>query len=186
MTRLRLLAHASTAAVAEARFPLDEPLSARGLRELGDPAAAPAGSEPREPADHMLAAPEARARATAHALGMDYAVEGALREIDYAAWAGRTMERIDEKDLAAWLTDPAAAPHGGESVQQLLRRVGTWLDSVAGRGDRVAAVTHQSVMRAAVVHALGAPADAFWRIEVRPLGAVRMTARGGRWTVRVG
>ncbi len=177
MTRLHMIAHASTDAVAEARFPLDEPLSARGLRELAD-AAMP-------PADLLLAAPEIRTRATADALGLAYTVEASLREIDYADWAGRTMDRIDEPALAAWLTDPAAAPHGGESLRRLLHRVGAWLDSIARRGDRVAAVTHQSVVRAALVHALGAPADAFWRIDVRPLGGVRMTARGDRWSVRV-
>ncbi|MFC7642844.1 hypothetical protein ACFQX6_19370 [Streptosporangium lutulentum] len=37
------------------------------------------------------------------------------------------------------------------------------------------------VIRAAVVHALGAPAAAFWRIDVAPLARVALTGRGGRW-----
>nr|BFE80044.1 hypothetical protein GCM10020093_026450 [Planobispora longispora] len=54
-----------------------------------------------------------------------------------------------------------------------------WL-SAAGPG-RTVAVTHPAVVRAAVVHALGAPARSFWRVDVAPLARVSLTGRGGRW-----
>ena len=36
-------------------------------------------------------------------------------------------------ELAVWLTDPTQAPHGGESVVDLIDRVGGWLDSLTDR-----------------------------------------------------
>ncbi|OOL28057.1 histidine phosphatase, partial [Rhodococcus rhodochrous] len=51
---------------------------------------------------------------------------------------------------------------------------------------RVVAVTHPAVIRAATVHAFGAPAAGFWRIDVRPLAQVRLHGRGGRWSLRLG
>jgi broad specificity phosphatase PhoE len=82
------------------------------------------------------------------------------------------------------MRDPAAAPHGGESLLALLGRVGCWLDAHARDGGRVLAVTHAGPVRAAVVHALGAPPDAFWRLDVAPLSRTVLHAHDGRWTVR--
>jgi broad specificity phosphatase PhoE len=39
------------------------------------------------------------------------------------------------------------------------------------------------VVRAAVVHALGAPLHAFWRIDAAPLSLTELHAADGRWTV---
>ena len=45
------------------------------------------------------------------------------------------------------------------------------------------AITHGEVVKAAVVHALGAPLLAFWRIDAAPLAITELHAHGGRWTV---
>ena len=45
------------------------------------------------------------------------------------------------------------------------------------------AVTHASVVRAAIVHALGADPYAFWRIDVAPLSLARLSGRDGRWNL---
>ena len=54
-----------------------------------------------------------------------------------------------------------------------------------GRARRAAvvAITHGEVIKAAVVHALGAPVLAFWRIDASPLAFTELHAHGGRWTV---
>jgi broad specificity phosphatase PhoE len=44
-------------------------------------------------------------------------------------------------------------------------------------------VTHAGVVKAAVVHALGAPVMSFWRLDVAPLGITELHAHDGRWTV---
>lgn len=81
------------------------------------------------------------------------------------------------------MTDPDACPHGGESLTALLGRVGGWMDEQAAVDGRVIAVTHGGVVRAAVVHALNAPAPSAWRIDVAPLTVTELHARDGRWTV---
>jgi broad specificity phosphatase PhoE len=84
--------------------------------------------------------------------------------------------------VRAWLSDPAAAPPGGEAVRDVIDRVGGWLAGLTA--SRVVAVTHPAVIRAAVVCAAGAPAASFWRIDVEPLARVGLTGRNGHWRLR--
>ena len=81
------------------------------------------------------------------------------------------------------MSDPAAAPHGGEPLTALVARVGAWLDAQAGREGAALAVTSGGPIRAAVVHALGAPLEAMWRIEAAPLGMAELHCHDGRWRV---
>ena len=39
------------------------------------------------------------------------------------------------------------------------------------------------MVKAAVVHALGAPDEAFWRVDAAPLHTTELHAHDGRWTV---
>ena len=181
-TRLTLIRHAPSEATRRSAFPLDEPLDARAARR--GPCARPApGPRRRSPG----ASPAARARQTAEALGLDATVAPELDECDFGAWRGRTLAELDDEDpvaVAAWIEDPAAAPHGGESLLALLDRVRGWLDAHADDGSRDVAVTHAGVIRAALVCALDAPAQAFWRFDVAPLSRTVLHAHDGRWTVR--
>ncbi|QOV33859.1 histidine phosphatase family protein [Streptomyces ferrugineus] len=135
-------------------------------------------------------APSQRCRRTATALGWDAVPEEpALRALDMGRWQGRSLDEVaaDEPDaLGAWLTDPQAAPHAGESVAELCRRVAAWADGLLPDAGRVQAVVDQAVARAAVVHALSAPERSFWRVDVPPLTVVQLTGRGGRWNLRMG
>jgi broad specificity phosphatase PhoE len=89
-----------------------------------------------------------------------------------------------EPDAAAsWLADPDAAPHGGESLAALVRRVGGWMDS-AGLSGHVLAVTHPAVIRAALVYALGAPTTCFWRIDIAPLSLTKLRRNATQWSLR--
>ena len=47
------------------------------------------------------------------------------------------------------------------------------------------AVTHAAVIRAAVVTALGAPAQSFWRIDIEPLSRIALRSDNRRWVLRV-
>lgn len=161
----------------------DDPLDERALRR----AEAAAGTVP--PADTVYMAPSRRCTGTAEALGREAATaQPALRDLDMGSWYGRTLDEIaatDAAGLASWLSDPQAAPHGGESVEQICDRVATWLDALPSDAGRVLAVVEQAVARAAVVHALGAPHQAFWRVDVPPLSPVGLTGRDGRWNLRM-
>nr|BFE72313.1 hypothetical protein GCM10020092_056140 [Actinoplanes digitatis] len=94
-----------------------------------------------------------------------------------SAWA--TWLGAEPFGLQAWLTDPCAAPHGGESLAAVRLRAGTWLDRQAGL--RVVAVAHPVLVRAMLTHALGLPDDAVWQLDVAPLSLTRLTHRSGRW-----
>lgn len=161
----------------------DDPLDERALRAAR--AVAPAVPE----AATVHTAPSRRCAETARALGRETAtVQQALRDLDMGSWQGRTLDEVAATDPAAlgsWLTDPDAAPHGGESVTRLCHRVTAWLDALPSDAGRVLAVVEQAVARAAVLHALGAPAPAFWRIDVPPLATVDLTGRAGRWNLRM-
>ena len=81
------------------------------------------------------------------------------------------------------MTDPDSAPHGGESLRAFSARVGAWLDGQAGRAGTCVAITHGGVVKAAVVHALAAPIEAFWRVDCAPLSRTELHAHDGRWTL---
>jgi broad specificity phosphatase PhoE len=178
--RLILICHASTAAVRSSSFPADEPLDEHGK----DSAAALAGRLPS--ADRWLTSPELRARQTAEALGLDAAVEPRLQDCDYASWSGRSFKDVyvrEPEALAAWLSDPAAAQHGGESVLSLMQRVADWLLGEQAHHRRSIVVTHSAIIRAAMVHAIGAPPQSFWRIDIAPLSITRLSGDNDRWNL---
>lgn len=178
--RLTLISHAATGATRAAAFPLDEPLEPQGHAK----AAALAGDMGR--VDTAWTSPALRALQTAEALGLDASVDPALADIDLRHWAGKSLadvEALDPVGLRRWMDDPGSAPHGGESIESLLRRVAGWLDTVAGRTGRIVAVTHAAVIRAAAVVVLDASPRSFWRIDVEPLCFSRFQARDGRWTM---
>ncbi|KUL43561.1 histidine phosphatase family protein [Streptomyces regalis] len=167
----------------EVRFG-DVSLDERSLRQVRTAAGSP------QPTGTPCVAPSQRCRQTALALGWgEVAVEPALRDLDLGCWRGRTPEELAAEDPAAfmaWMTDPEAAPHGGESVRDLCRRVTAWMDALADDAGRVHAVVEQAVVRAAVLGVLAAPPQSFWSVDVPPLSTVEFTGRAGRWHVRMG
>ena len=165
--RLALIAHAATRATREARFPDDEPLDTHGT----EAAAVAAGTLRRVTAAYR--GPEERCRQTAAALGLDAATAPALADLNAGTWRGRTLTEVEAgqpADLYAWLSDPHAAPHDGESLSELIARV--------------VAITHPAIIRAAVLHTLGAPPECFWRLDVTPLSQTWLTRHDGRWQLR--
>ncbi|MBP0582485.1 histidine phosphatase family protein [Labrys sp. LIt4] len=180
--RLILLCHGATPALRAAGFPLDEALDARGMAAARD-------LEGRfAKATRILSSPALRARQTAQALGLEPEIDEALRECDHGRWAGLGLEAVaaaEPEALGAWLTDPKACPHGGESIAALIARVGAWLAGGRFEGYTLA-VTHASVLRAAIVHALGTEPSSFWRIEAGPLATADLRPSRRGWSLRLG
>jgi broad specificity phosphatase PhoE len=178
--RLDLLAHGASAATRAARFPDDEALEPSAVVALQ------ALSGQLRAYAQVLTAPARAARETAQALGFDTEVEMALRDCDYGRWRGLASKDVAEREpdaFAAWLGDPTAAPHGGESLADLIERVGAWLTQSLARDSATLAVTHASVVRAAIVSALGAGSSTFARIDVAPLSLARLSGHAGRWNL---
>ena len=193
--RLLLVSHASTAAQRAGRFPADDPLDARGFAQ-----AKAARARIMLPDDAaVFVSPAACARETASALGLAATIDDMLADMDYGSWHGRRLADLAvdaQAALAAWTRDPDAAPHGGESFSQLVKRMGTWLDarplaisgsssttSKANPARDIVAITHATLLRAAVVHALGASPAVFARIDIGPLSVIelRHSQRGWTW-----
>jgi broad specificity phosphatase PhoE len=109
-----------------------------------------------------------------------------LRDCNYGRWSGRELDKVQSEEpdkVAIWLTDPAAAPHGGESILKLVDRVGGWLRE-QGCAGHVIAVTHPAVIRAAIVYALETPLQSFWRIDIAPLSLTDLRLNGKMWALR--
>lgn len=181
MRRLLLVRHAATTATRSFAFPVDEPLDERGLadaRALRSAVPARYG---------ILSSPSRRCLETVEAAGLGAAeVAADLAECDFGSWAGRTLHEVaatDPREVEEWMTDADACPHDGESLRDFTGRVGRWLDEEARRDGGAAAITHGGVVKAAVVHALKAPLDAFWRIDAAPLSITELHAHDGTWTV---
>lgn len=180
IARLRLLCHAPTAAIWTSAFPDDEPLDTQARGKLSSL------SFRVTPADVCLTSPALRARQTAQHLRIAAAIEPSLRDCDYGRWAGRMFDEVQREEPDAideWLRDPAVAPHGGELIVGLIARVAQWLDLQRATPQRIVAITHAAIIRAAIVHALGAPPLSFWRIDIAPLSLVRLNGLNGRWTL---
>ena len=188
-TRVLLISHASTSALRAARFPLDEAVDEQGASKTAGlrlTLASSLGSA----VDEAFCGPCRRTTETARGLGLDARPEPALRDLDAGRWAGRSIEElldVEPEAVGVWMTDADATPHGGESIAALMRRVSAWLDARRSAGPgRIVAVTHPAVMRAAVIHVVGAPSGSFWAVDVAPLAVIRMQCTRDRWRLRFG
>ncbi len=178
---LSLICHGATEATRRAAFPQDEPLDPQSQAR-----AALLGTTLRR-VDHAMTSPAARARQTAAAFGLDPAVDPMLADADYGRWAGRPMEAIEAEEpdaLMKWIADADTAPHGGESVAQVVARMACWLDQMSRLQGKIVAIAHAANLRAALVTVLNAELQAFWRIDAGPFCRLNLQARGGMWTLR--
>ena len=79
--------------------------------------------------------------------------------------------------------DRIRAMAAGESVVAMIARVSNWLDTQLTTSGEILAVTHASVIRAAIVCALEAEPRSFWHIDIAPLSLTQLSGNGGRWTL---
>jgi broad specificity phosphatase PhoE len=175
VTRLLLVRHAPTAATGRA-FAADEPICDPGQVFGALHGRLPAGAE-------AVCSPKLRCRQTAEAAGLRPALDPRLAECDLGSWEGSAVEALAADPAWRWPLDPDAAPHGGESLTAFSGRVRGWLEEVAPSDRPLVAVTHAGVIRAAVVHAIGAPLASFWNIAVVPLAVVELHRHVDGWTV---
>jgi broad specificity phosphatase PhoE len=178
--RLNLVCSASTASVGAVAFASEEPLDARGRQSL----AKLSGRLPS--CDIALRSPALSAAQTAEGFGLDARAEPSLRDCDFGRWAGRPLVEVQAREpeaIADWLQNPRAVPHGGESFADVMTRVGGWMNGLLAGNGSVLAITHATVIRAAIAHALGAGPEVFCHIDVAPLTRVKLSGGGGRWTL---
>jgi broad specificity phosphatase PhoE len=181
LVRLTMICSGVTLATRKGGFPLDEPLERQALAS-----ASVIGGALRR-ADHVWTSPALRARQTAEAMSLKPSIEPLLADQGHGSWAGRSFEEIQAEQpdgIAAWLGDPDATPHGGESLADVARRGSALMAGLIAERGHTIAVTHASIIRAAMVHVLGAPLSAFWKIDIEPLSITEFRSDGRRWVLR--
>lgn len=172
-TTTLLLRHGQTPLSIERRFAGtgDVPLTEVGREQ----ARAAARALKDRGLDVIVTSPLTRCRDTAAevaaATGAPVRIEEGFRETDFGAWEGLTFGEVRERwprEMEVWLADPAAAPPGGESFEQVARRVRTALDklTVRHRHQKVLVVSHVTPIKLLVREALQAPMDALYRMHL--------------------
>jgi len=183
--RVTFVAAARSSPLLAERFEDDRPLDQAGWDEVQRAAH---DLVPLAAAELRYCSPTPRSRATGDALGYAPLVQLALRACGMGRWRGLTLGEAMAREpeaVDAWLADPRATPHGGESLLAFVSRVGGWLDTRPFEdGGRIVAVAEPSVIRAALVYALKAPPATYWNIDVRPLSTTTVMGHAGRWNLR--
>ena len=174
--RLAVIAHAPTRSTARAAFGGgDELIRPKAVRPL------------RGRVERWASGPEPACVSTTSRLGGDPQVLDDLRGCDFGSWSGRTLSEMSAAEpfgLADWLEDPAATPHGGESLLQLIGRVGSVVDEYPWPDGLSVAVVGPLVVRAIAVHALSVAAESIFRIDVSPLGRVLLSRATSGWRLQ--
>ena len=132
-----------------------------------------------------------RAEQTADAILAEAALDPASRGCDAALaeqrfgdWAGERYDDLfsasgltrDGRPVRFWDAPGEARAPGGESFADVIDRVGPALTRLSGQhsGQNIVAVAHSGSIRAALCHALGAPADRGFAIAIDNLSTTRI------------
>lgn len=152
-TRILLIRHGETTWNAEKRWQgwADSPLSELGRRQAVDAAEAVGHIDALVASDLERAAETARIISELTGIG-PVLTEPGLRERDVGEWSGLLSAEIEQRfpgALAAWRSDPNAAPPGGETNAAILERVRAALVRIGAEWDgaEVLAVSHGGVIR---------------------------------------
>lgn len=173
-TRLLLLRHGQT------EFSVQRRYSGRGdlpLTEAGREQAAAAARRLStvEEVAAVVCSPLARARQTAEAVasatGAELVAHQGLVEIDFGDWEGLTFAEAAEKDPELhrrWLSDPSVPTPGGESFEQVHRRVRRSRDDVIAKfgGRTIIVVSHVTPIKMLLRMALDAGPSLLFRLHL--------------------
>jgi broad specificity phosphatase PhoE len=142
-----------------------------------------------------LVTPLSRTRRTAEAIfaagypRVKPAVEPALTEQALGEWQGlahaELPARLTLPKHAFWPLGGEERPPGGESMADVIARVGAALERLAAarEGQDVVIVSHGGAIRAAVAHALGIGPDNALHLSVQNLSLTRIERHPDAWRV---
>ena len=153
--------------------------------------------------DVVVSSPVRRTHESAEILGArlekSVLTDDGLAEMEFGTWDGLTFAQIQETypdELDRWLGSLDEAPGGGESFRVVEKRVLGSLERLLSEyaGQTVLAVTHVTPIKVLVAHALGAPLEAVYRMELAPASVTVLsffadpstsTRRGGHASLRM-
>ena len=188
MARLYVARHGETNWNYEGRYQgrLESQLSALGERQAAALASALASSG----AKRVIASPLSRCTETAaplaRALGVAIETDDRLLEIAHGTWEGRLRDdigRFDSERMQAWRRAPETVTfEGGESLADVAGRWRAFAGSLGGDND-VVVVTHDVLIRLAILDATGRGAREFWKPRVRNGAYAVLSGSGERWNL---
>ncbi len=112
----------------------------------------------------------ATAEFTRYRLGLRVETDERLIEIAHGTWEGRYRDELARNDPAryrTWREDPAhVAFENGETLAQVSARWSDFAASLVATDDDVLAITHDAVVRCALLAAEDRPLDDFWKVQV--------------------
>ncbi len=117
------------------------------------------------------------------------AVEPDVIEQSLGEWQGLAHAALPEKlefgAHAFWPLRAAEHPPGGESLIEVIARVGATLDRLADQhaGEDVVIVSHGGAIRAALAHAIGSEPDVVLHFSVQNLSLTRLERHPEGWRV---
>lgn len=192
-TTLVLVRHGVTAHTVDKRFSGGLASANPGLSDEGR-AQVRATGEWLEPiadrVDAVVSSPVRRtlesAEIIAGMLGKQVDVEPGFAEMEFGTWDGLTFAEVAERfpdELEGWLGAMDVAPGGGESFRQVQDRVLAALESVleAHTGKTVVVVSHVTPIKTLVAHAVAAPLESVYRMELTPASVTVLSFfKGGK------
>ena len=144
---------------------------------------------------HWVTTPLVRTKRTAEAIfaagypAAPLAVEPGMIEQDLGEWQGLPHEELPPKLTYGrhpfWFLTGDEQPPGGESMQQVVERVGATLERLAEThaGQDVVIVSHGGAIRAAAAHALRVGADPALHLSIQNLSLTRLERLPEGWRV---
>ena len=127
--------------------------------------------------DVVISSPVRRTHESAEIIGVrlekPVLTDDGLAEKELGTWDGLTFAEIQERhpdELDRWLGSLDEAPGGGESFRVVEKRVLGSLERLLSEyaGQTVLAVSHVTPIKVLVAHALTAPLEAVYRMEMAP------------------
>jgi probable phosphoglycerate mutase len=153
--------------------------------------------------DVVVSSPVRRTHESAEILGArlekPVLTDDGLAEMEFGSWDGLTFAEIQERhpdELDRWLGSLDEAPGGGESFRVVEKRVLGSLERLLSEyaGQTVLAVSHVTPIKVLVAHALTAPLEAVYRMELAPASVTVLSffadpstgsGRGGHASLRM-
>jgi phosphoserine phosphatase len=139
------------------------------------------------PIGRVISSPLKRCTDTARPLarlrGVETETEHRLIEIAHGKWEGRLRSEIaadDARTMRDWRASPQRVRFaGGESLADVRARFRDWLQSVRDlEAAGIAAITHDVLVRLAILEARGLPSADLWHVRVVNGGYARFDVSG--------
>ncbi|HLW37236.1 MAG TPA: histidine phosphatase family protein [Candidatus Eremiobacteraceae bacterium] len=186
-----LVRHGETTWNLEGRYQgrKDPPLSHRGLLQ----AQALAQRLHAEPIAAVFSSPLKRAAQTAQvcadALGLEVTLDSRLLEISHGAWEGKLRSEIAQSQgemLALWHEHPERVRFpGGEGLADVRDRVtGFWVDLAQKHSGMCLIVTHDVIVRLAVLAAQDRPLADFQGVAIDNAALNRFAMNAGKFSLK--